>query len=103
MVQHPCAGWAEKHPEVSGPAGMEGASWEEAEEAGAEEVLSEVHASSAASEHLVSAEYGGQMLVSTWEDVEEGLVPQRLVVKDQQNLQLWLLMSAGPVCRCWCR
>lgn len=24
------------------------------------------------------------------------LVPQRLVVEDQQNLQLWLLMSAGP-------
>lgn len=51
-MQQPCAGWAEKHPEVSGPAGKEGASWEEVEEAGAEEVLSEDHASSAASDHL---------------------------------------------------
>lgn len=51
-MQQPCSEWAEKHPEVSGPAGEEGASWEEVEEAGEEEVLSEDHASSEASDHL---------------------------------------------------
>lgn len=84
-MQQPCSEWAEKHPEVSGPAGEEGASWEEVEEAGEEEVLSEDHASSEASDHRVSAGYVGQRLVSTWEDVLEGLVPQRLVVENQQN------------------
>lgn len=101
-VQKPCVGWAERDPEVSGPAWKEGASWEEVEEAEAEEEPSEDHASSASSDQQVSAGYGGQRLVSAWEDVLEGLVPQRWEVEDQQNWQLWRLMSAGPVCRCWC-
>lgn len=93
------------HPEVSGRVVKEGASWEEAEEAEAEEALLEDHALAAASDHRVSAGYGGRRLVSSWEegeDVMEGLVLQRLEVEDQQNLQPWLLMFAGPVCRCWC-
>lgn len=52
MVLQPCAGWAEKDPEVSGPAGTVGASWEVVEEAVAEEVLLEDHASLAASDQL---------------------------------------------------
>lgn len=70
---------------MSGPAGKEGASWEEVEEAGAEEAPLEDHASSGASDQQVSAGYGGQRLVSAWEDVLEGLVLQRWVVEDQQN------------------
>lgn len=84
-AQQPCAGWAERHPEVSGPAGEEGASWEEVEEAEAEEEQSEDRASSAASDQQVFAGYGGQRLVSAWEDVLEGLVLQKQVVEDQQN------------------
>lgn len=87
-VQQPCVGWAERDPEVSGPAGREGASWEVAGEAGAEGVLLEDHASSAASDHQVSAGYVGRRLVSSWEEVEdvlEELVPQRLEGEDQQN------------------
>lgn len=67
----------------------EGASWEEVEEAVAEEVLLEDHALSVALDHRrVSEGYGGRMLVSSWEeeeDVMEGLVLQRLEVEDQQN------------------
>lgn len=50
--QQSCAGWAERQAEVLGPARVEGAPWEEEEEAEVEEVLLEVHASSAASDHL---------------------------------------------------
>lgn len=49
-----CVAWAEKDPEVSGPARKEVAPWEEVEEAGVEEVLPAVHASSAASDHLLT-------------------------------------------------
>lgn len=90
---------------MTGHAVKEGASWEEVEEVGAEEVLLEDHALSAAADHRVSAGYGGRRLVSSWEegeDVLEGLVLQRLEVEDQQNLQPWLLTFAGPVGRCWC-
>lgn len=87
-VQQPCVGWVEKDPEVSGPARKETASWEEVEVAVVEVVLSGDHASSAVSDHQVSAGYEGQRLASTWEggvDVLEALVPQRLVVEAQQN------------------
>lgn len=102
-VEQPWVGWAERVPEALGPAGKEGASWVEVEEVEAKEVLLEDHASSVTSDHLVFAEYVEQKPVSSWEeeDVLEELVPQRLVVEVQQKLQLWLLMSAGPVCRCW--
>lgn len=58
---------------------------EEVEEVGAEEVLLEDHASSAAFDLQVSAECGEQRLVSSWEDALGKLVPQRLEVEDQQN------------------
>lgn len=53
-MQRTCVAWAEQGPEVSGPARKEVAPWEEVEEAGVEEVLPEVHASSAASDHLLT-------------------------------------------------
>lgn len=71
-----------------GPAGKEEASWVEVEEVGAKEVLLEDHASSATSDHLVSAGCVEQRLVSSWEeeeDVLEELVPQKLVAGVQQN------------------
>lgn len=51
--------WAEEHPEGSGPAAKEGASWGEVEEAGAVEVLLEDRASSAASDHLTATQRRG--------------------------------------------
>lgn len=51
-AQQPCAGWAEGRAEVLGPVRAEGAPWEAEEEAEAEEVLLEVHASSAAADQL---------------------------------------------------
>lgn len=53
-MQQKCAEWAEKFPEIFGHAVMEGELQEVAEGVWVEEVPLEVHASSAASDHLLT-------------------------------------------------
>lgn len=53
-MQQKCAEWAEKFPEMFGHAVMEGELQEVAEGVWVEEVPLEVHASSAASDHLLT-------------------------------------------------
>lgn len=53
-MQQKCAEWAEKFPEMFGHAVMEGELQEVAEEVWVVEVPLEVHASSAASDHLLT-------------------------------------------------